>query len=46
MILRIDDVLASKSKSGHGGKNPMAYGMEWKYLNRKNISFNYGVRFV
>jgi len=28
MILRIDDVLASKSKSGHGGKNPMAYGME------------------
>ncbi|MEK6862309.1 MAG: thermosome subunit alpha, partial [Nanoarchaeota archaeon] len=26
MILRIDDVLASKSKSGHGGKGPMSYG--------------------
>ncbi|MEK6914215.1 MAG: thermosome subunit alpha [Nanoarchaeota archaeon] len=26
MILRIDDVLASKSKNGHGGKGPMAYG--------------------
>lgn len=26
MILRIDDVFASKSKSGHGGKGPMGYG--------------------
>ena len=26
MILRIDDVLASKNKTGHGGKGPMAYG--------------------